>query len=98
MVVNVTDTTMSLSWMPSEMPNGIITHYQVQYRRSDNRSSFASLNITNVDQIYTVTGLDSNTEYVFVIRAFTVVGHGAPSDEVTHYTSKLLYSVSTKMP
>ena len=92
MVVNVTDTTMSLSWAPPQMPNGIITHYQVQYRRSDSSSSsstFTSLSTTNVILTYTVTELTSDTEYVFRVRAFTVVGHGSTSNEVTHYTSKL---------
>ena len=91
MVVNVTDTTMSLSWTPPQMPNGIITHYQVQYRRSDSSSgsTFTSLSTTNAILTYTVTELTSDTEYVFRVRAFTVVGHGPSSNEVTHYTSKL---------
>ena len=92
MVLNVTDTTMSLSWTLPQMPNGIITHYQVQYRRSDSSSSsstFTSLSTTNVILTYTVTELTSNTEYVFRVRAFTVVGHGPSSNEVTRYTSKL---------
>ena len=92
MVVTFTDTTMSLSWTPPQMSNGIITHYQVQYRRSDSSSSssntFTSLSTTNVILTYTVTGLTSDTEYVFRVRAFTVVGHGPSSNEVTHYTSK----------
>ena len=89
MVVTVTDTTMSLSWTPPQMPNGIITHYQVQYRRSDSSSTFTSLSTTNAILTYTATELTSNTEYVFRVRAFTVVGHGSSSNEVTHYTSKL---------
>ena len=93
MVLNVTDTTMSLSWTLPQMPNGIITHYQVQYRRSDSSSSssstFTSLSTTSVILTYTVTELISDTEYVFRVRAFTVVGHGPSSNEVTRYTSKL---------
>ena len=90
MVVNVTDTTMRLSWTPPQVPNGIITHYQVQYRRSDSSSStFTSLNLTSTDLAYTVTELTSDTEYVVRVRAFTVVGHGPSSNEVTYYTSKL---------
>ena len=90
MVLNVTDTTMSLSWTPPQMTNGIIIHYQVQYRRSDSSSStFTSLNTTNAILTYTVTGLTSDTDYVFRVRAFTVVGHGPSSNEITHYTSKL---------
>ena len=91
MVVTFTDTTMSLSWTPPQMPNGIITHYQVQYRRSDSSSSstFISLSTTNVILTYTVTELTSDTEYVFRVRAFTSAGRGPSSNEVTHYTSKL---------
>ena len=89
MVLNVTDTTMSLSWIPPQMPNGIITHYQVQYRRSDSSNTFTSLSTTNAILTFTVTELTSNTEYVFRVRAFTTAGHGPPSNEVTHYTSKL---------
>ena len=89
MVVNISNATVSLSWMSPDIPNGIITHYQVQYRRSDSNTDFISLNITNANLIYTVTGLTGNTEYVFRVRAFTVVGCGAPSNEVIIYTSKL---------
>ena len=74
--------------MPPEMPNGIITQYQMEYR-SGNSSDFISLNINNRILTYTVNGLTSDTEYVFRVRAFTVVGHGPFSDEVTRYTSKL---------
>ena len=90
MVVNVTNATATLSWSPPDTPKGVITHYQIQYRRSDCSSSkFTSLNITNADLTYVATGLTSDTEYVFRVRAFTVVGHGSPSNEVTTLTSKL---------
>ena len=45
MVVNITNTTVTLSWMPPDSPNGIITHYQVQYKRSDNSGNFTSLEL-----------------------------------------------------
>ena len=88
-IVNTSNATISLSWMPPNTPNGMITHYQVQYRKSDSSSNVTSLNITNDDLTYTVTGLTSNTDYVFQVRAFTVVGHGIHSNEVISYTSKL---------
>ena len=89
MIVSITNTTVSLSWMPPDTPNGIITQYQLQYRRSDNTTNITSLNIANDNLTYTVTGLSSNTEYVFTVRAFTAVGHGNASNEVTDYTGKL---------
>ena len=88
-IVSITNTTVSLSWMPPDTPNGIITQYQLQYRRSDNTTNTTSLNIANDNLTYTVTGLSSNTEYVFTVRAFTVVGHGITSNVVTDYTGKL---------
>ena len=90
MVVNVTNTTVTLSWTPPYTPNGIILQYQIWYRRSGcSSSNFTSLNITNADLIYIVTGLTSDTKYVFRVRVFTVVGHGSLSNEVTTLTSKL---------
>ena len=88
-IVSITDTTMSLSWMPPDTTNGIIIQYQLQYWRSDDTTNVTSMNISNNTLTDTVTGLSSNTEYVFTVRAFTVVGHGNASNEVTDYTSKL---------
>ena len=88
MVVNITNTTVTLSWMPPDSPNGIITHYQVQYKRSDSSGNFTSLEQFDPVLNYTVTGLTSDTEYVFRVRAFTVVMHGLPSNDVTALTSK----------
>ena len=75
--------------MPPEIPNGVITQYQLQYRRSDSSSDFISLNVTKADLTYAVTGLISDTEYVFRIRAFTVVGHGPSSNVITAHLGKL---------
>ena len=90
MIVNVTDSTVSLSWMSPDKPNGIITQYQIQYWKYDSITKFTSLNISNAKLTYTVSGLTSNTEYVFRMIAFTVVGHGTFSIEITDYTSKLI--------
>ena len=89
MIVDITNATVTLSWMPPDRPNGIITQYQIQYRRSDNSTNITSPNLTNNTLTYTVTGLSSNTKYVFTVRASTVVGYGNASKAVTDYTSKL---------
>ena len=62
MVVSVADTTVTLSWMPPNPPNGIITQYQVEYR--SDTSGFMLLQPSNVDLMHTVTGLSSNTQYM----------------------------------
>ena len=73
MLGDVTDTTMTLSWMPPDPPIGIITSYRVQYKRSD-RSSYSSIDTMNTDLTYIVTGLTTNNEHDFGVRADTVVG------------------------
>ena len=84
MIVSDTDTTVTISWMPPDPPNGIIIQYQVQYRRNGSSDNFADneVNITATDLTYTVTGLMMATEYIFRVRAFTVVGRGNPSNSV----------------
>ena len=89
MVVDVTDTTVTLSWMTPDPPNGIIIQYQVQYRRSDSNGGFTSRNILPPTLTYTVTGLTTNTEYEFMVRARTGHGRGVFSDTVTAFIGKL---------
>ena len=88
MVVVVTNTTMTLSWMPPDPPNGIITQYKIQYRQTGG-GNFGNNQVTT-NLTYTVTGVNTNTEYDFRVRAFTVVGRGPPSDIVTNFVGKLL--------
>ena len=83
----VTDTTVTLSWMLPDPPNGIITQYQVQYRITGG-GSFGNNQMTT-DLTYTVTGLMTGTQYYFRVRAFTVVGRGPPSNVVTALVGKL---------
>ena len=70
---SVTDTTATLSWMTPNPTNGIITQYQLQYRRCSD-GSYITLQPVNTAVARTVTGLTVNTEYCFRVRAFTVVG------------------------
>ena len=87
MVVSITDTTVTLSWLPPDSPNGIIVGYQVQYRRNDS-SDFISLDTNDIALNYTVSGLTNDVDYVFSVRAYTTVGNGTLSNEVTARTSK----------
>ena len=89
MIVDVTETTVTLSWMSPDPPNGIITNYQVQYRRSDSSSpDYTSIDTNTNDLTYTVTGLSTNTEYDFRVRADTLVGRSEPSNVVTALVGK----------
>ena len=96
MIVDVTDTTVTLSWMPPNPPNGIITNYRVQYRRSNSSSSsYNSVDTNTTDLTYTATGLNMNTEYDFRVSADTVVGRSDPSNVVTAFVGKLQYNITT---
>ena len=78
MVDSVTDTTMTLSWIIPDPTNGIITQYQLQYRRCTG-GSYTSLLPFSTEVTRTVTGLVVNTEYCFRVRAYTVISLG-PSE------------------
>ena len=86
MVLTVQTTYVTLSWMSPVIPNGIITQYEIQYRRS-NDSLFNISNISSTIMGDTlmgrVEGLTPITMYVFQLRAYTQVGAGPYSDNLT---------------
>ena len=73
---SVTSTTVTIQWMPPETPNGLITHYSVQY---DGRviDKFGSETVNRLTG--TVEGLSPNTSYVLQLTAHTRVGSGPPA-------------------
>ena len=73
---SVTDTSVTLLWMRPNPTNGIITQYELQYRRCSD-GSYTTLQPLNNAVTRTVTGLTVYTEYCFRVRAYTVVGSGS---------------------
>ena len=55
--------------------NGIISQYELQYRRCSD-GSYTTLQPLNNEVTRRVTGVTVDTEYCFRARAFTVVGAG----------------------
>ena len=96
MIVDVTDTTVTLSWMSPDPPNGIIRNYRIQYSISD-RDNYNSINTNTNGLTYTVTGLMTGIEYDFRVRAETVtvgsMGRGPPSHVITALVGKFIYFV-----
>ena len=95
MLINITDTTVTLSWMSPDQHNGIIINYRVQHRRS-NRNIYTSTDTRTNNLTYRVTGLKTNTEYDFRVRADTQAGRSHPSNVVTAFVGKfsiLLYNI-----
>jgi len=89
-VISVTDTTVTLSWSPPDPTNGVITLYELQYKRCADENYNTQLPLNNAIP-RTVTGLDVGTEYCFRVRAYTVesLGGGEWTDNVTRSTCKL---------
>ena len=81
-IVSVNSSSVTLQWMPPETPNGVITHYSIQYN---------GINITNFGNntlMDTIEGLSPDTVYVLRLRAHTGAGAGL-STSLTFLTCKL---------
>jgi len=96
-VLTIQSAFVILSWMEPTIPNGIITQYEVQYKRSSD-SLFTISNISSTiigDTIIgRVEGLVPRTMYKLQIRAYTQVGVGPYSNKLTLETlseCELLY-------
>ncbi|KAM6436186.1 phosphatidylinositol phosphatase PTPRQ isoform 2-T2 [Liasis olivaceus] len=72
--LEVTASEVKLRWLPPEMPNGIITHYEIM---SDNGSILIIKNGTTTNFI--LSELKPYTLYNISVRAFTRLGHGNQS-------------------
>ena len=88
---------MTLSWLPPDVPNGIITQYELQYSIC---SDLYFVNVTSTvmnddTHIATVEGLFPVAVYSLSIRAYTVVGPGPFSDNaVTAVTpAECMYAI-----
>ena len=63
--------------MEPDTPNGIITHYELWYRRNDNQSSNFTSNIADTTSLmHSIEGLMPGVTYVVQLRAATRVGPG----------------------
>ena len=91
-VVTVTLTSVTLQWMPPEYPNGVIVRYSIHYDGIDidKFGDYASHKMTGV-----IEGLSPDTEYVFELKAYTMVGPGPPVSLIVK-TGKLLNMIKIK--
>ncbi|KAM3619474.1 uncharacterized protein V6R79_008814 [Siganus canaliculatus] len=67
--------TMSLSWLPPEKPNGIILDYEIKYHEKDQGEAIAHT-MTAQRSNARIEGLKAGTPYVVQVRARTVAGYG----------------------
>uniref|UniRef100_A0A3Q3K227 Ephrin type-B receptor 3 n=1 Tax=Monopterus albus TaxID=43700 RepID=A0A3Q3K227_MONAL len=82
-----TASTMSLSWLPPEKPNGIILDYEIKYHE---KGEAIAHTMTAQRSNARIEGLKAGTPYVVQVRARTVAGYGrysSPADFSTNLQS-----------
>nr|XP_049587932.1 ephrin type-B receptor 3 isoform X14 [Syngnathus scovelli] len=85
-----TASTMSLSWLPPEKPNGIILDYEIKYHekvRTNDQGEAIAHTMTAQRSNARIEGLKAGTPYVVQVRARTVAGYGrysSPADFSTN--------------
>nr|XP_020452514.1 ephrin type-B receptor 3 [Monopterus albus] len=90
-----TASTMSLSWLPPEKPNGIILDYEIKYHEKDQGEAIAHT-MTAQRSNARIEGLKAGTPYVVQVRARTVAGYGrysSPADFSTNLQNQLTLAV-----
>ncbi|KAJ8305579.1 hypothetical protein KUTeg_016124 [Tegillarca granosa] len=80
-VNNVTMTTLTISWIPPEHPNGIIINYELAYylQHSHDESQLVKLKVPGTRHYDVIDGLVMNNTYTFSIRAMTSVEPPGPA-------------------
>ena len=76
---------IDITWSTPTEPNGVITVYEIRYRKSNGDGL---VNTTNTQ--YSIEGLLPNTNYTIDVRAYTSIGPGDWSSIMASTTGKSL--------
>lgn len=85
-VTGVTPMSVRLNWIPPErsLRNGEIVQYEIMYyKRSDSQTAF---NVNTTVTVIVLDGLESLTNYIFQIKAYTSMGAGPWSNQIPYQT------------
>ena len=96
-VVTVSSSAINVTWLPPQVPNGILLRYEVISTVSNNESIIA--NVTSEQTQYLATGLSPATEYGFSVVSYTSAG-GTQSETVYIFTDEsgkfaLIFNICT---
>uniref|UniRef100_A0A8L0DSM9 Ephrin type-B receptor 3 n=1 Tax=Oncorhynchus mykiss TaxID=8022 RepID=A0A8L0DSM9_ONCMY len=97
-LMGATASTMSLSWLPPEKPNGIILDYEIKYHE---KGEAIAHTMTAQRSSARIEGLKAGTPYVVQVRARTVAGYGrysSPADFSTNLQSDPEKSLQEQLP
>ncbi|XP_035271807.1 ephrin type-B receptor 3-like isoform X3 [Anguilla anguilla] len=103
-LMGATASTMSLSWLPPEKPNGIILDYEIKYHEkvsASDQGEAISHTMTAQRSSARIEGLKAGTPYVVQVRARTVAGYGrysGPADFSTNLQSDPEKSLQEQLP
>eukprot|EP00731_Ephydatia_muelleri_P018864 Em0011g904a len=95
-VVNKTFTTITLTWQPPPVLNGVIIMYQVTYSTNGVVNTYN----TTTPQVI-ITGLVPRTTYTFSVTAYTITGPGTPQQvqtstaDIPHVTGVVVSVMNT---
>ncbi|XP_034533668.1 ephrin type-B receptor 3-like isoform X1 [Notolabrus celidotus] len=99
-----TASTMSLSWLPPEKPNGIILDYEIKYHEkvsSNDQGEAIAHTMTAQRSTARIEGLKAGVPYVVQVRARTVAGYGrysSPADFSTNLQADSPKSWQEQLP
>lgn len=80
-IIDSSKSSITLSWNKPLFDGGAaITGYKVEFRKSTEEDWAVGVNKTDTTD-FTVTGLTSGTEYVFIVRSINKIGISEPSPE-----------------
>ncbi|KAG7456923.1 hypothetical protein MATL_G00241100 [Megalops atlanticus] len=99
-LMGATASTMTLSWLPPEKPNGIILDYEIKYHEKGQGEAIAHT-MTAQRSSAQVEGLKAGTSYVVQVRARTVAGYGrysVPADFSTNLQTNPEKSLQEQLP
>ena len=90
MAVNITSTTITLTWteVPAIHQNGVILGYDVEYTQTTFDSVPTTQNVTVTSTLAVLTGLEEYVEYSIQVRAYTEEGPGPYSGVLIVTTSE----------
>uniref|UniRef100_A0A3P8W2K5 Titin n=1 Tax=Cynoglossus semilaevis TaxID=244447 RepID=A0A3P8W2K5_CYNSE len=86
-IVDSTRSSITLSWNKPLFDGGAtVTGYKVEFRKLTEEDWTVAIHNTDTTE-FTVTGLTSGTEYVFVVRSINKIGISDPSPETDPYVA-----------
>ncbi|XP_011310480.1 roundabout homolog 2-like [Fopius arisanus] len=94
-IVNITSTSVTLTWSPGHEGKSKIIGYNIEYFSSNLNTGWVVAATGVTDDTYTVPELKPDTKYVFLVRAENSQGLSLPGplSDVAHTTSQNQYSV-----